>query len=144
MFNRLIAWSLHNRLIVLAITLILFVVGGYTLQRMPVDVFPEFAPPQVVIQTEVPGMAPQDVESLVTYPLESAINGTPGVASVRSKLPWVYPPLPSCSLPTPTCIWIGSWSMNASRMSAANSLWEQSHRSCYPSPPPWAGWSSTR
>ena len=62
MFNRLIAWSLHNRLIVLAITLVLFVAGGYVLQRMPVDVFPEFAPPQVVIQTEAPGMAPQDVE----------------------------------------------------------------------------------
>ncbi|BBP03053.1 transporter [Sulfuriferula plumbiphila] len=85
MFNRLIAWSLHNRLIVLAITLVLFVAGGYALQRMSVDVFPEFAPPQVVIQTEAPGMAPQDVESLVTYPLESAINGTPGVSDVRSK-----------------------------------------------------------
>lgn len=85
MFNRLIAWSLHNRLIVLAVTLVLFVAGGYALQRMPVDVFPEFAPPQVVIQTEVSGMAPQDVESLVTYPLESAINGTPGVSDVRSK-----------------------------------------------------------
>ena len=85
MFNSLIAWSLHNRLIVLAVTLVLFVAGGYALQRMPVDVFPEFAPPQVVIQTEVSGMAPQDVESLVTYPLESAINGTPGVSDVRSK-----------------------------------------------------------
>lgn len=85
MFNRLIAWSLHNRLIVLAITLVLFVASGYALQRMPVDVFPEFAPPQVVIQTEAPGMAPQDVESLLTYPLESAINGTPGVSDVRSK-----------------------------------------------------------
>jgi Cu/Ag efflux pump CusA len=85
MFNRLIAWSLHNRLIVLAVTLVLFVAGGVALQRMSVDVFPEFAPPQVVIQTEVPGMSPLDVESLITYPLESAINGTPGVASVRSK-----------------------------------------------------------
>ncbi len=85
MFNRLIAWSLHNRLIVLAVTVILFVAAGYALERMSVDVFPEFAPPQVVVQTEVPGMAPQDVESLITYPLESAINGTPGVASVRSK-----------------------------------------------------------
>ena len=85
MFNRLIAWSLHNRLIVFAVTVILFVAAGYSFQRMSVDVFPEFAPPQVVIQTEVPGMAPQDVESLITYPLESAINGTPGVASVRSK-----------------------------------------------------------
>src|SRR5258708_34065801 len=85
MFNRLISWSLDNRLIVVVATLALFAVGGYILQRMPVDVFPEFAPPQVVIQTEAPGMAPQDVETLITYPLESAINGTPGVTSVRSK-----------------------------------------------------------
>src|SRR6516164_2377554 len=85
MFNRLISWSLDNRLIVVAATLALFVIGGYVLQRMPVDVFPEFAPPQVVIQTEAPGMAPQDVETLITYPLESAINGTPGVTSMRSK-----------------------------------------------------------
>ncbi len=85
MFNRIIAWSLHNRLIVLAITLILFAAGAAVFRRMSVDVFPEFAPPQVVIQTEAPGMAPVDVESLITYPLESAINGSPGVASVRSK-----------------------------------------------------------
>ncbi|MDQ6967070.1 MAG: efflux RND transporter permease subunit [Mariprofundaceae bacterium] len=85
MFNALIAWSLHNRLIVLAITLVLFVIGSFALERMPLDVFPEFAPPQVVVQTEAPGMAPKDVESLITYPLESAINGTPGVSTVRSK-----------------------------------------------------------
>lgn len=85
MFNRLIAWSLHNRLVVLAITLVLFLAGAYALRAMPVDVFPEFAPPQVVVQTESPGMAPQDVESLVTYPLESAINGTPGVSRVSSR-----------------------------------------------------------
>jgi len=85
MFNTLIAWSLHNRLIVLAMTVVLFVVGTLALKRMPLDVFPEFAPPQVVVQTEAPGMAPKDVESLITYPLESAINGTPGVSTVRSK-----------------------------------------------------------
>ncbi|HAT6349389.1 TPA: efflux RND transporter permease subunit [Legionella pneumophila] len=85
MFTRLIAWSLHNRPLVLALTLILCILGGYTLKQMPVDVFPEFAPPQVVVQTQAPGMATQDVETLITYPLESAINGTPGVASVRSK-----------------------------------------------------------
>src|SRR5574338_1034174 len=85
MFNLLIAWALRNRLIVLALTIVLFVAGAFTLQRMSVDVFPEFAPPQVVIQTEAPGMAPQDVESLITYPLESAINGSPGVTAVRSK-----------------------------------------------------------
>ncbi|CEK09652.1 efflux RND transporter permease subunit [Legionella hackeliae] len=85
MFNRLIAWSLANRAIVLALTMALCILGGYALQRMPVDVFPEFAPPQVVVQTEAPGMAPQDVEALITYPLESAINGTPGVTDVRSR-----------------------------------------------------------
>lgn len=85
MFNRLIAWSLDNRLLVLAITLIAFFAGGYVLRQMSVDVFPEFAPPQVVIQTEAAGLAPQDVEALITYPLESAINGTPGVAVVRSS-----------------------------------------------------------
>ena len=85
MFNRLIAWSLNNRLLVLAATIVLFVAGGYTLTRMPTDVFPEFAPPEVVIQTEAPGMAPTDVEALITYPLESAINGAPGVTDVRSQ-----------------------------------------------------------
>jgi Cu/Ag efflux pump CusA len=85
MFNLLISWSLRNRLLVLAITLILCTSGGYILQKMPVDVFPEFAPPQVVIQTEAPGMAPQDVETLITYPIESAINGTYGITDIRSK-----------------------------------------------------------
>ncbi|WED43398.1 efflux RND transporter permease subunit [Legionella cardiaca] len=85
MFNRLVAWSLANRALVLALTLALCILGGYVLQKMPVDVFPEFAPPQVVVQTEAPGMAPQDVEALITYPLESAINGTPGVTNVRSR-----------------------------------------------------------
>lgn len=85
MFSRLIALALQNRLLTVAFTIVLFVAGGYALQRMAVDVFPEFAPPQVVIQTESPGLAPQDVESLITYPLESAINGTPGVDVIRSS-----------------------------------------------------------
>lgn len=85
MISQIIAWSLHNRLLILAATLMLFISGFSVLRNMPADVFPEFAPPQVVVQTEAPGMAPVDVESLITYPLESAINGTPGVTSVRSK-----------------------------------------------------------
>ncbi len=85
MFNRLIAWSLNNRLLVLAIAAIGFVAGAFMLQNMPKDVFPEFAPPQVVIQTAAPGLAPQDVEALITYPLESAINGTTSVDIVRSS-----------------------------------------------------------
>ncbi|CDZ76735.1 Cation efflux system protein CzcA [Legionella massiliensis] len=85
MFNYLIAWSLKNRLLILSIITGLCILGGYALQSMPVDVFPEFAPPQVVVQTQAPGLAPQEVEALITYPLESAINGTPGVTHVRSK-----------------------------------------------------------
>ena len=85
MFNRLIAWSLYNRLLVLAMTVVICLAGGYFASNMSVDVFPEFAPPQVVIQTEAPGLAPQDVEALITYPLESAINGTPAVDVVRSS-----------------------------------------------------------
>lgn len=85
MFDRLIAFALRNRLLVLALTFVLFAAGAFALQRMSVDVFPEFAPPEVVIQTESPGMAPADVESQITYPLESAINGAPGVDAVRSK-----------------------------------------------------------
>lgn len=85
MFKYLINWSLHNRALVLAITLAFTILGGYSLQKMPVDVFPEFAPPQVIVQTEAPGMAPDEVEAVVTFPLESIINGTPGVTSVRSK-----------------------------------------------------------
>ena len=85
MFDLLISWSLRNRMVVMALTLLLVAAGVFALRTMPVDVFPEFAPPQVVIQTEAAGMAPRDVEQLVTYPLESAINGSPGVTAVRSK-----------------------------------------------------------
>ena len=85
MLNQIIKWSLENRLLVVAAMLAMFIAGVYALQRMSVDVFPEFAPPQVVIQTEAAGMSPVEVETLITYPLESAINGTPGVTDVRSK-----------------------------------------------------------
>ncbi len=85
MFNRLIAWSLKNRLLVVVGLAAFLVAASYTTMRMPVDVFPEFAPPQVVVQTESPGLAPNDVESLITFPIESAVNGTPGVDKVRSQ-----------------------------------------------------------
>ena len=84
MFNKLIHWSLKNRLLVVVGLVVFLVAATYTTLRMPVDVFPEFAPPQVVIQTESPGLAPEDVESLITFPMESAVNGTPGVDNVRS------------------------------------------------------------
>lgn len=65
--------------------IIVTILGSYNLTRMPLDVFPDFAPPQVEIQTEAPGLAPEEVESLITLPIESAVNGTPGVETVRSS-----------------------------------------------------------
>ncbi|MCH8013958.1 MAG: efflux RND transporter permease subunit, partial [Candidatus Dadabacteria bacterium] len=85
MFNAIIRWSLNNKLLIVVVTAIFFGVSLYLVTQMPVDVFPEFAPPQVVIQTEAPGLSPEDVEALITFPIESAVNGTPGVDAVRSS-----------------------------------------------------------
>jgi CzcA family heavy metal efflux pump len=85
MFDKLIHWSLRNRLLVVVGLVVFLVASTYVTMHMPVDVFPEFAPPQVVVQTESPGLAPEDVESLITFPVESAVNGTPGVDKVRSQ-----------------------------------------------------------
>ncbi|MEW6143510.1 MAG: efflux RND transporter permease subunit [Thermodesulfobacteriota bacterium] len=85
MFNAIIRGSLNNKLLVVVATLIFLGASAYLVTRMPVDVFPEFAPPQVVIQTEAPGLSPEDVEALITFPIESAVNGTPGVDTVRSS-----------------------------------------------------------
>ncbi|MFQ5533028.1 MAG: efflux RND transporter permease subunit, partial [Candidatus Methylomirabilales bacterium] len=85
MFAWVIQWSLRNRLLVIAASVALLIGGIFVARRITLDVFPEFAPPQVVIQTEAPGLPPQDVEVLITFPLESAINGTPGVSAIRSK-----------------------------------------------------------
>lgn len=85
MFNAIIRGSLNNKLLVIVATIIFFGASAYLVTRMPVDVFPEFAPPQVVIQTEAPGLSPEDVEALITFPIESAVNGTPGVDAVRSS-----------------------------------------------------------
>ena len=85
MFDKLIRWSLNNRLLVVVGLVVFLVAATYATMHMPVDVFPEFAPPQVVIQTESPGLAPEDTEALITFPIESAVNGTPGVENVRSS-----------------------------------------------------------
>lgn len=85
MINNLIKWSLNNRLLVIILGLVLFVFGSFYTYQSPVDVLPEFAPPQVVIQTEAPGLAPEEVEALVTIPIESAVNGTNRVQTVRSS-----------------------------------------------------------
>ena len=81
----LIRFSIRFRGIVIALACILLGYGVYTLQQAKYDVFPEFAPPQVGIQTEAPGLTPEQVEILVTQPLENSINGTPGLQTLRSN-----------------------------------------------------------
>lgn len=85
MLTWLIATSIRLRVVVLALSLGLIGFGLYTAFKAPLDVFPEFAPPRVEVQTEAPGLSTEEVESLVTIPLENALNGTPGVKTLRSK-----------------------------------------------------------
>ena len=84
MFDFIIHTSLKQRLLVLGTALLLVLYGLFTVQKMPVDVFPDLNKPTVTLMTEVGGMAPEEVEQLVTAPVESSMNGMPGVSRVRS------------------------------------------------------------
>ena len=84
MFDFIIHTSLRQRLIVLGLSLVLIIYGAITLRKMPVDVFPDLNKPTVTLLTEAGGMAPEEVEQLVTFPIESGMNGMPGVTRVRS------------------------------------------------------------
>ncbi len=84
MFNWLVQSSLANRLLVMALAVAMMIFGAITMTRTPVDVFPSLDRPQVTLQVEAGGMAPEEVEQLITIPLETAMSGLPGVESVRS------------------------------------------------------------
>ena len=84
MFKWLLENSLTNRLLVLIAAAVLMAYGAFTLSRTPVDVFPDLNKPTVTLMTEAGGMAAEEVEQLITFPLETTMNGLPGVESVRS------------------------------------------------------------
>ena len=85
MLSRIVELSLRFRGVVAALACVVLAYGLFVTTRTRLDVFPEFAPPQIVIQTEAPGLSPEEVEQLVTRPLEAALNGTPGLEAIRSQ-----------------------------------------------------------
>ena len=114
MLNRIIRWSLQNRLIVLVLACFLIFFGIRAWRESPLDVFPDFAPPQVVIQTEAQGLSPEEVEQLVSLPLENALNGTADLETIRSSS--------AAGLSVVTCIFTGGTDIFRARQLVAEKL----------------------
>ena len=85
MLNYVIKFSLRHRSLIVVASLLVLVYGGYLATTMPIDVFPDLDRPRVTIMTECPGLAPEEVETLVTYPIESSMLGASGVQDVRTQ-----------------------------------------------------------
>lgn len=85
MLKAIIVWALSMRVLVVALAAALLIAGIYATRQAPLDVFPEFAPPLVEVQTEAPGLSPEEVDALVTVPLENTLNGLPFLKTIRSK-----------------------------------------------------------
>jgi CzcA family heavy metal efflux pump len=85
MLNKIIKYSLENRLLIIVVAFLLIISGTYTALKLDVDVFPDLNAPTVVIMTEAHGMAPEEVEKLVTFPIETAVNGSTGIRRLRSS-----------------------------------------------------------
>ena len=77
MLQRIVGFAVHHRAVVIVVACLIIGYGIYAATHAKFDVYPEFAPPQVVVQTEAPGLSPEEVENLVTRPVESALNGAP-------------------------------------------------------------------